>query len=342
SRFLILDEPTARLEGAAIRRLFGRLDELRERGVSLLYISHHLDEIYEVCDTVTVLRDGRLVGDAAVAELPKAQLIESMVGEGREAAGTPARTAAPRANGRPAPAEGEALRVERLAIDGWCEDVSFAVRPGELVGLAGLAGSGKQQVAEAIAGLCKPQAGRVLVGDRAVPMGDPKVAIDHGVGFVPQDRRAEGFAPNLSIEENMTLTVMDRLGRFGLVSPARRERAARELMGSLEVVAAGPRQLVAELSGGNQQKVVVGRALTTQPKVMVVVSPTAGVDVASKEALFGTLTSLPDVGVLVVSDELDELGHCDRVLVMFDGRLTNEFETWDEHELVAAMEGVER
>ena len=343
SRFLILDEPTARLEGAAIRRLFDRLAELRARGVSLLYISHHLDEIYEVCDTVTVLRDGRLVGDSTVSALPKAALIETMVGEGHAAMAAPARAAAvPRANGRPEAASGEPLQVEGLAIDDWCADVSFEVQPGEIVGLAGLAGSGKKQVAEAIAGLCKPRAGRVLIGERAIPAGDPKVAIDHGVGFVPQDRHAEGFAPNLSIEENMTLTVMDRLGRFGFVSPSRRRRTARELMGSLEVVSSGPQQLVAELSGGNQQKVVVGRALTARPKAMVVVSPTAGVDVASKEALFGTLTSLSDVGVLVVSDELDELSYCDRVLVMFDGRLTHEFETWDEHELVAAMEGVER
>jgi simple sugar transport system ATP-binding protein len=140
----------------------------------------------------------------------------------------------------------------------------------------------------------------------------------------------------------MTLTVMDRLGRFGFVSPKRRRQVARELMGSLEVVASGPDQLVAELSGGNQQKVVVGRALTAAPTAIVVVTPTAGVDVASKEALFETLTGFSDVAVLVVSDELDELGHCDRVLVMFDGRLTHAFDTWDDNDLVAAMEGVQR
>jgi simple sugar transport system ATP-binding protein len=147
--------------------------------------------------------------------------------------------------------------------------------------------------------------------------------------------------PNLSIEENMTLTQLDRLGRFGFVSPRTRRRLADQLMSSLEVVAKGPAQPVSELSGGNQQKVVVGRALLTNPRVLVVVSPTAGVDVAAKEALFATLTSSPDVAVLVVSDELDELSHCDRVLVMFDGRLTQEFDTWRERELVAAMEGVE-
>jgi simple sugar transport system ATP-binding protein len=181
----------------------------------------------------------------------------------------------------------------------------------------------------------------VLVGGEAVPRGDVRAAIERGIGYVPQDRHAEGFAPNLSIEENLTLTLLTRLGRFGFVSPRARRRLAEQQMGSLEVVAAGPSQQVSELSGGNQQKVVVGRALLTTPRVLVVVSPTAGVDVAAKEALFVTLTSSPELAVLVVSDELDELSHCDRVLVMFDGRLTEEFGTWRERELVAAMEGVE-
>jgi simple sugar transport system ATP-binding protein len=195
SRFLILDEPTARLEGSAIQRLFARLADLRARGVSLMYISHHLDEIYEVCDTVTVLRDGRLVHDGAVGDLPKAALIAAMVGDGRVAS-DPLDASTRRHTGERAPRApedtGGTLRVEHLAIDAWCSDVSFEVRPGELVGLAGLAGSGKKQVAEAIAGLRKPRTGRVLVGDRAVPPGDAKVAIAHGIGFVPQDRHAEG------------------------------------------------------------------------------------------------------------------------------------------------------
>jgi simple sugar transport system ATP-binding protein len=336
SRFLILDEPTARLEGTAIRQLFDRLSGLRARGVAMLYISHHLDEIYEVCDTVTVLRDGRRVHDGAVDELPKAKLIEAMVGEH----GT---TTASRPRGIPVSRQGvPSLRVESLSVDGWCTDVSFQVLPGELVGLAGLAGSGNKQVAAAIAGLAEPADGRVLVGGDVVPPGDAKAAIERGISFVPQDRHAEGFAPNLSIEENLTLTLLDQLGRFGFVSPRRRREVATRVMESLEVVAAGPDQLVVELSGGNQQKVVVGRALTTNPRAIVVVSPTAGVDVASKEALFATLTSFSDVGVLVVSDELDELGHCHRVLVMFGGRVTHEFDTWDGHELVAAMEGVHR
>jgi simple sugar transport system ATP-binding protein len=342
TRFLILDEPTARLEGPAIRRLFEQIEGLRRAGVSILYISHHLDEIYEVCGTVTVLRDGCAVHTGKVEDLAKADLVAAMVGhEGEVDAVTEAQRSRRRARADDERRAGETLRVEGLSVDGWCTDVSFDVRPGELVGLAGLAGSGKAQVAEAIAGLRKPSAGRVLVGGEPVPRGDVRAAIERGIGYVPQDRHAEGFAPNLSIEENMTLTLLTRLGRFGFVSPRARRRLAEQLMGALEVVAAGPAQQVSELSGGNQQKVVVGRALLTTPRVLVVVSPTAGVDVAAKEALFATLTSSSELAVVVVSDELDELSHCDRVLVMFDGRLTEEFGTWHERELVAAMEGVE-
>jgi simple sugar transport system ATP-binding protein len=342
TRFLILDEPTARLEGAAIRRLFEQVEGLRRAGVSILYISHHLDEIYEVCSTVTVLRDGRAVHSGKVADLGKADLVAAMVGHGGEVDAVTEEDRSRRRRGGAGECEiEEALRVEHLSVSGWCSDVSFGVRPGELVGLAGLAGSGKAQVAEAIAGLRKPDAGNVLVGGEPVRPGDVRTAIERGIGYVPQDRHDEGFVPNLSIEENMTLTQLDRLGRFGFVSPRTRRRLADQLMSSLEVVAEGPAQPVSELSGGNQQKVVVGRALLTNPRVLVVVSPTAGVDVAAKEALFATLTSSPDVAVLVVSDELDELSHCDRVLVMFDGRLTQEFDTWRERELVAAMEGVE-
>jgi simple sugar transport system ATP-binding protein len=342
SRFLILDEPTARLEGPAIRRLFEHVEGLRDAGVSILYISHHLEEIYEICNTVTVLRDGRVVHAGAVDELPKRALVAAMVGHDGDAdAASAEERSHRRANGNGKLDGQEALRVEGLSVDGWCADVSFAVRPGELVGLAGLAGSGKAQVAEAIAGLRTPSAGNVIVAGKPVPAGNVRTAIEHGIGYVPQDRHAEGLAPNLSIEENVTLSLLHRLARFGFVPARARRQLAERVMGSLEVVASGPAQQVSELSGGNQQKVVVGRALLTEPRVLVVVSPTAGVDVASKEALFRTLTSAPELGLLVVSDELDELSHCDRVLVMFDGRVTEEFRTWHERELVAAIEGVE-
>jgi simple sugar transport system ATP-binding protein len=334
TRFIVLDEPTAELEAREIGRLFERVHQLKEAGVSFLYISHHLEEVYEICERVTVLRDGRKIVTDSVAELSREELVRAMVGAEEAAAPGRRRT-------RSVETGGPVLRVRELAVEGWCSGVSFDVHAHECVGLAGLAGSGKRQVAEAIAGIVAPAAGSVQVGDTSPRPGRVDAAIAGGIGYVPQDRHAEGFAPNLGVEENLTLSVLDRLGPAGLVEPRRRAAKARELIEMLEIVASSPQQSTAELSGGNQQKTVLGRALAAGPRVLVLVSPTAGVDIASKQALFEAIEGARDLAVLVVSDELDELSICDRVLVMFGGRVVREFasERADD-DLVATIEGV--
>jgi simple sugar transport system ATP-binding protein len=235
------------------------------------------------------------------------------------------------------------LRVRQLTVDGWCEGVSFEVHAGEFVGLAGLSGCGATQVADAIAGLVVPDEGDVLVADEPMPPGRVDRAIERGVGFVPGDRHARGFCSNLSTEENLTLSVLERLGRFGLVAPRRRRDRAQRLIDELDIVASSTRQPIAELSGGNQQKAVLGRALATGPRVLVLVNPTAGVDVESRRLLLEAIQGAGQLAVLVVSDDLDELAICDRVLVMFAGRITRQFgRPRDDNDLVAAMEGVGR
>jgi simple sugar transport system ATP-binding protein len=339
TRFLILDEPTAQLEAREIERLFRRLRVLQDDGVSFLYISHHLAEVFELCQRVTVLRDGRRITTAPVAGMSKEELVQAMVGQ---PAGTARETVVRPGTADDRRPEGEVrLEVRDLTVKGWCRDVSFEVRAGERVGLAGLAGCGKAQVADAIVGLLKPEGGEVLVRGRRLPPGRADRAIEHGVGYVPEDRHARGLAPNLSVEENLTLPLLGRLGPVGLVDPRDRRRRARGLFARLGIVARTLRQLVSELSGGNQQKTVLGRALASSPGVLVLVHPTAGVDIASKDALFETIQGAGDVGVLIVSDELDELAICDRVLVMFAGGLVREFGAdWNDAELVATMEGV--
>jgi simple sugar transport system ATP-binding protein len=221
--------------------------------------------------------------------------------------------------------------------------VSFEVGAGEFVGLAGLSGCGATQVADAIAGLVVPDSGDVLVADEPLAAGRVDRAIERGVGFVPGDRHARGFCANLSTEENLTMSVLDRLGRFGLVIPRRRRDRAQRLLDELDIVASSTRQPIAELSGGNQQKAVLGRALATDPRILVLVSPTAGVDVESRRLLLEAIQGAGHIAVVVVSDDLDELAICDRVLVMFAGRITREFtRPLDDNELVAAMEGVRR
>jgi simple sugar transport system ATP-binding protein len=337
TRCVVLDEPTAQLEAREQRRLFEQMRRLAALGVTFLYISHHLDEVYEVCERVAVLRDGRLVATAPVAELGKDQLVSAMVGGERAALAprAPADRAAPTADREPA------LAVADLTVGGWCEGVSFSVRPGERVGLAGLAGSGKAQVADAIVGMLPYDRGEVRAGGTPLPAGRVDVAIGRGVGHVPEDRHARGFSPNLSVAENLATSILARLARWGVITPRRSDGAAAGLMRRLEIVASSPRQPAAELSGGNQQKTVMGRALASSPSVLVLVSPTAGVDIASKAALF-ELISGSDAAILLVSDELDELALCDRVLVMFDGRVTVELgPRRSDGELVAAMEGVD-
>ncbi|MFZ4156637.1 sugar ABC transporter ATP-binding protein [Streptomyces pseudogriseolus] len=337
ARFIILDEPTAQLDGAAINRLFARIRDLQEQGVTFLFISHHLEEIYEICDTVTVFRDARHILTAPVAELPRAELVAAMTGEG----------AAEGARARRRPADSEALDVllvEDATLDGSYEDVSLRVRGGEIVGLAGAASSGRIDVAETVVGLRAADTGTVRIAGVRPRPGSVPGALKAGVGFVPQDRHHQGYVPEMSIADNGTLTIPERLGPPGFIDGRRRDAYARSMIENLAIKTPGPELPVSGLSGGNQQKVVMARALASDPKVLVLINPTAGVDVRSKEFLLGKVEEIADsgTGVLIASDELDDLRMCDRVLVMFQGRVVAEkARGWHDHELVAAMEGVE-
>jgi simple sugar transport system ATP-binding protein len=333
ARFIILDEPTAQLDGAGIGRLFDRLRGLQAAGVAFLFISHHLQEVYEVCQTVTVYRDARHIVTAPVQQLPKAALVEAITGEA---------AAAGAASGGSARA-GEALSVDGLTLPGRYEDVTLAIRPGEVVGLAGAGGSGVVAVGETVAGLRRPAAGTIRIHGERVRPGSVPASLHAGVGFVPEDRHRQGLVPLRSVAENLTLTTTDRLGRFGFVSAAARRRAAVELIERLDIKAAGPDQPVAALSGGNQQKVVMGRALASEPRVLVLIRPTAGVDVRSKESLLGTVAAAAARGcaALIVSDELDDLRAADRVIVMFHGRIVGDYPAgWTDQHMVAAIEGL--
>jgi simple sugar transport system ATP-binding protein len=338
TRFIILDEPTAQLEAREVTRLFERIARLQEGGVTFLYISHHLEEIYEVCRSVTVLRDGKVVANAPLAQMPKDHVVAAMVGDAARDHDRHDRRGA-RADSR---AE-RALEVRDLCIADAADKVSFHVAAGETVGLAGLAGSGKEEIGDAIAGLVIPTAGEIRVAGTVLRPGLVAEARRKGVGYVPRDRHRRGMVPQLSLAENLTLTITERLGPVGLIRPGARDREAAKIVRSLEIVASSTEQPIGELSGGNQQKAVMGRALASEPKVLVVLHPMQGVDIASKEALFAILERARAAGtaVLIVSDDLDELVACDRILVIFRGRLVAEFGTeWRDHELVAAIEGV--
>src|SRR2546421_3555281 len=342
ARFLILDEPTASLEKAAIERLFERIRRLKGSGVGILYISHHLEEIYEVCDRVTVLRDGERVLGAPVGEIKQERLVEAMVGVAPQRATEIAAPVRVIESARPR------LEISHLRIPttlGPVEDVSFSVSPGECVGLVGLQGSGTATVADAVVGLVKPVSGEIRLDGKAIHPGKVDATLRQGVTYVPEDRHARGFVPYLSVGENLTLGILDRLSSWGFLSRSGRNRVAVGLVEQLGIVTSGLDQQVGHLSGGNQQKVVVGRALALHPAVLVAITPPVGVDVAAKESLLNVIDAARDGGtaVLLVSDDLEDLRICTRLLVMVKGRLVKEYHQppWGRHDLIAAVEGLE-
>jgi simple sugar transport system ATP-binding protein len=336
ARFIILDEPTAQLDAAAINRLFGRIRDLQRQGVTFLFISHHIQEIYEICDMVTVFRDARHILTAPVAELPRTELVAAMTGEAaadrREARASTVDTGAT-----------VALSVQKLSGETY-GDVTFQVGAGEIVGLAGATVSGRTEVAETVVGLRSADGGAVEIAGRRPRPGSVPAALAAGAGFVPQDRHHQGYVPGMSIADNATLSVPHRIGSNGFLSNRTRDRLTEGMIENLAIKTPGPELPVSSLSGGNQQKVVMARALADDPRLLVLINPTAGVDVRSKEFLLGKVeeTAQTGTGVLIASDELDDLRMCDRVLVMFQGRVTTEIARgWHDHDLVAAMEGVD-
>lgn len=350
-RCLFLDEPTAALERAEIRRLFERVRALVASGVAVLYISHHLEEVFEVCDDVAVLRDGELVLLQSTKGLSKDELVAAMVGP--NAAGLVSLTQ-PGQDGADSSAHRDygqpCLVVDHLVAQsarGSVRDVSLEVRHGERVGVVGLLSAGVATLARAVAGAHTWESGKIEVeGARLVPQ-RPDKALRSGVGYIPEDRRAEGFVRLLGVGENSTMTIVDRLAnRLGVVTPRKKAAAARPLVQRLAIVSAGLGQPVGELSGGNQQKVTVARALATAPKLVVAMTPTRGVDVASKAALLEALSALArteGTAVLLATDDLDDVVICDRLVVLRGGEIVAEFTEppFDREVLIAAIEGLE-
>lgn len=339
ARFIVLDEPTAQLDSQAIERLFARMRQMQDSGVTFLFISHHLHEVYEVCQAVTVLRDAKHILTAPVSEVGRAELIDAMTGE---QGGLSVRDASTR-EALAADAD-EVLTVDGLSGDGF-EDVTFRIHRGEVIGLAGSNASGKHQVAETVYGLRSPSGGTIKVDGKPLKPGDIPAAIRAGIGCVPRDRHHEGLVLDHSIADNATLSILDRMGKGGLAAPGVRYGRAAQALKDYDIVAADADQPVSDLSGGNQQKVVLARALAGDPRLVVLINPTAGVDVKSKEALLAVVDRVRAEGkaVLIVSDELDDLRLSDRVLVLRAGAVVAEHRAgWSDGDLVADIEGVER
>jgi galactofuranose transport system ATP-binding protein len=322
---VIMDEPTSSLEPREVETLFSVIGRLHEAGIAIVYVSHRMDELYRICDRVTVLRDGRLVHTGTLAELPRIELVSKMlgrsVGEIREHGATEF------AEGSHAVSAEPLLSAEHLTSTPRLTDVSVDVRPGEVVGLAGLLGSGRSETARAIVGAFPLESGTVLLAGKRVPRGNVAGAMRAGISMLAEDRKSDGIIGNLSVRENIVLAALPRLSRFGFVSRARQDRIVETFMKRLRIKASSPDQPVAELSGGNQQKVLLARWLATEPKVLLLDEPTRGIDVGAKAEVQALIDELArdGLGVLLISSDMEELvDGSDRVVVLRDGAVVGE------------------
>ena len=318
ARVVIMDEPTSSLEAREVETLFGVIRRLREDGVGIVYVSHRLDELYEICERVTVLRDGEVVHVGELSELPRLELISAMLG--REVPEVEEKVASPESG---AVDTGDvALEARGLNARHAPRDVSLEVRSGEVVGLAGLLGSGRTETAKAIFGAHALESGTVEVDGKEVNPGSPSEAIRNGLAFLPEDRKAEGIIPGLSVKENIVAAALPRLSRGGLVSKKDQDEIVERFMRRLDIKASGPHQPVGELSGGNQQKVMLARWLCMDPRVLILDEPTQGIDVGAKAEVQKLVAELAEggLGVVFISSEPEEVVEgSDRVVVLRDG-----------------------
>lgn len=318
ARVLVMDEPTSSLTEPEVERLFKVVKSVAARGVSVVYISHRLREIEELCDRVAVLRDGALVGELVEGEISRSSLIPLMVG----------REITSLRSGQPLEPGEVALEVRGLRGAVHPEPgVELTVRSGEIVGLAGLVGAGRSELLEAIFGVAPALAGEVQVAGEGLSLGSPRAAIERGLALVPEDRKDQGLVLEMGVRENTSLATIGRDATLGFIASQEEERQAGEVIERLAIKTPSAEQEVRLLSGGNQQKVVLGRWLATSPKVLLMDEPTRGVDVGAKQEIYQLIEELAadGMGVLFASSEMEEvLGLADRVLVMHEGRLMGE------------------
>jgi monosaccharide-transporting ATPase len=320
TKLLIMDEPTSSLDEKEVETLFGVIRGLKARGTSVLYVSHFLDELFAVCDGVTIMRDGRTVGESRISETTKLDLIAAMLGRDADEIRAAGRTELS-VEGTKA---GEVfLEARRLSSDRRLRDLSLEVRAGEIVGLAGLLGSGRTEAARAIFGLDRVTGGSLRIGGREARIRGPRDAVAAGMAYLSEDRKVEGIVPDLSVRENLTLALLPRLTRMGIVDEARERKVVEGFIKALGIRTADMDQPIRELSGGNQQKVLLGRWLALEPKLLILDEPTRGVDVGAKLEIQSIIASHVEKGcaVLLISSEFEELIEgAHNIVVLQEGR----------------------
>ena len=335
ARIIVMDEPTSSLAGNDVEALLELVIRLRERGVSIIYISHRLEEIFRISDRITVLRDGKLVGVRDTPGTGHDELVTMMVGRKLEDIYGEAGGAEP----------GDvALEVRGLNQAGKLHDIDFCVREGEIVGLAGLIGAGRTEFARALFGVDSFGDGEILVGGRQVRIDSPQKAIEAGLGYVPEDRKSQGLFLNMSVRENISAATTNSISRNGFIQARKDRDLAEKSVEQLKIRAASMEQQVKNLSGGNQQKIVFAKWLNVRPKILILDEPTRGVDVGAKVDIYALIREMAqqDVAIVVICSELTEaLGLSDRIVVMHEGRIAGELNRAqaDEEKIMALATG---
>ena len=320
ARIIIMDEPTAPLTARESEDLYRTTEGLRDKGVSIIFISHRMEDMYRLASRVTVFRDARYVGTWNLNEVKREELIMAMVG--REITQFfPKRKVA---------IGEEIFRVEGLSRTGYFKDVSFSVRKGEILAMTGLIGAGRTEVCESIYGVTHPDKGRIILNGRELHIANPAQAIELGIGYLPEDRLRQGLVLEWTLSKNVTLPTLKQFGTLGWLHPQKENEVTKELAEKLEVRAGSVFDLAATLSGGNQQKIIVAKLLAGTMKVIILDEPTKGVDVGAKTAIFNIMNDLAEMGygIIMVSSEMPEvLGMSDRIVVMRDGRVAATMDT---------------
>ena len=334
ARLIILDEPTAALPRKDIDMLFNFIRSLKKQDVAFVYISHHLEEVFEICDRVTIMRDGKIVATRDVAGLTSPELIQLMVGENVEEYSRGSKAA-----------EQVVFAINNLTRRGAYENINLSLQKGEVVGLSGLQGSGVSELAKSLFGMSRLGIGEVTVDGKPLTASSPREAFNQGVALLPQDRHRFGLIGLRPVRENVTYSVLDKITAvLGIIPRSKERKITGEYIHKLGIVTPSQNQKTQLLSGGDQQKVVFARLAATQPTVLILHEPSQGIDVRAKVDIFNIIDdlSVQGVAILIISTEVRELiGICDRILVMYDGRLTHEFgkEKMDPHEILMAIEG---